>query len=99
MAKRTLAVRLGNGGALGVAMGFTVLAAVAGTTFHLTGWAQGAYEGIAYFVVPHAAWLMWLLWRERQRGAPDGRIDGLMAVSLAYVLWFGLVPLVNLAAG
>ncbi|WP_018861540.1 NAD(P)H-dependent oxidoreductase [Thioalkalivibrio sp. ALJ3] len=97
-AKRTLAVRLGNGGALGVALGFTVLAAVAGTAFHLTGWAQGAYAGIAYFVVPHALWLSWMLWRERQRGAPGGRIDGLMAVSLAYVLWFGLVPLVNLAA-
>lgn len=97
--KRTLAVRLGNDGALWVALWFTLLAAVSGMLFHVLGWAQGAYGGISYVVVPYAGWLVWLLWRELKREGSRGRIDGLMAASLGYVLWFGLFPLVNLAMG
>jgi 1,4-dihydroxy-2-naphthoate polyprenyltransferase len=97
VSKRTLAVRLGSGGALWVALGCTLLAAMTGVMFHLAGIAHGAYAGIAYVVIPHGAWLAWLLWRELDRGSPPGRIDGLMAVSLGYILWFGLFPLVNLA--
>lgn len=32
-----------------------------------------------------------------ESGKPPGRIDGLMAASLTYVLWFGLFPLFKLA--
>ncbi|AKJ95484.1 NAD(P)H dehydrogenase [Thioalkalivibrio versutus] len=97
--KGTLAVRLGNDGALWVALSFTILAAASGASFDALGWAQGAYAGIGYVVVPYAAWLVWLLWRALHREGPRGRIDGLMAASLGYVLWFGLFPLVNLVMG
>jgi 1,4-dihydroxy-2-naphthoate polyprenyltransferase len=99
VSKRTLAVRLGTGGALRVALGSTMLAALIGVMFQLTGVAHGAYAGIGYVVVPHGAWVAWLLWRELHRARPPGRIDGLMVVSLGYVIWFGLFPLVNLASG
>jgi 1,4-dihydroxy-2-naphthoate polyprenyltransferase len=99
VSKRTLAVRLGSGGALWVALGCTLLAAITGVMFQFTGLALGAYAGIAYVVIPHGAWLTWLLWRELDLERPPGRIDGLMAVSLGYVLWFGVFPLVNLASG
>lgn len=58
---------------------------------------SGAYNGIAWLVVPHAAILAWLLFRHVREDKAPGRIDGLMAASLGYVLWFGIVPLLNLA--
>jgi NAD(P)H-dependent FMN reductase len=71
----------------------------AGVTLQVMGLAQGAYAGLGYLVIPHGAWLAWLLLRELGRHKPPGRIDGLMGVSLGYVLWFGLIPLINLASG
>ncbi|MGJ7462323.1 hypothetical protein ACR80S_14590 [Halomonas sp. MA07-2] len=41
-------------------------------------------------VVPYGAWLKWLLNQHIASDCPPGRIDGLMAVSLGFVLWFGL---------
>ena len=95
--KRTLAVRLGHRGALTVALVFTLLATACALAWSLTGLAASAYGGIALVVVPHGAWLAWLLTRHLQSDRPPGRIDGLMAVSLGYVLWFGLWPLFRLA--
>jgi 1,4-dihydroxy-2-naphthoate polyprenyltransferase len=60
---------------------------------------DGAFAGIAFVVVPHGALLTWLVYRHLRSGAPPGRIDGLMAASLGYVLWFGLVPVFRLAGG
>lgn len=95
--KRTLAVRLGQRGALLLALGFTLLAGGAGLVSQIMNLAGGAFEGIAYAVIPHAALLSWLLAKRIESGKPAGRIDGLMAASLTYVLWFGLFPLFRLA--
>lgn len=95
--KRTLAVRLGQRGALMLAITFTLLAAGAGLISQITNLAGGAFEGIAYAVIPHAALLSWLLYKRIESGTPPGRIDGLMTASLTYVLWFGLFPLFRLA--
>jgi 1,4-dihydroxy-2-naphthoate polyprenyltransferase len=95
--KRTLAVRLGQLGALRLAMLSTLLAAGTAATWHATGMAGGAFTGITWVVLPHAAWLAWRL-RQRMQALPlPGRIDGLMSISLSYVLWFGLIPLFRLA--
>ena len=95
--KRTLAVRLGQRGALMVCLIFTLLAAGAALTWQIMNLVGGAFAGIAYVVIPHAALLSWLLLKRIESGKPPGRIDGLMAVSLTYVLWFGLFPLFRLA--
>jgi 1,4-dihydroxy-2-naphthoate octaprenyltransferase len=95
--KRTLAVRLGQRGALMLALSFTLLAGGAGLVWQMMNLAGGAFEGIAYAVIPHAALLSWLLAKRIESGKPAGRIDGLMAASLTYVLWFGLFPLFRLA--
>ncbi|APX95067.1 NAD(P)H dehydrogenase [Halomonas sp. 1513] len=95
--KRTLAVRLGHRGALRVAFVCTLLATACALAWSLTGLAAGAFAGIAFVVVPYGAWLAWLLNRHIQSDRPPGRIDGLMAVSLGFVLWFGLWPLLRLA--
>lgn len=96
--KHTLAVRLGQRGALWVAIAFTLLAAATALLWDGLGLADHAYAGIAYVAVPHALWLGWLLYRHLASGVPSGRIDGLMAAALTYVLWFGLVPVLRLSA-
>ena len=95
--KRTLAVRLGRRNTLWLATAFTALAAAAAVLWDLLGLANGAYAGIAYLAVPHALWLAWLLYRRIESAAPRGRIDGLMAASLTFILWFGIVPVLRLA--
>jgi len=95
--KRTLAVRLGQRNTLWLATAFTALAAAAAVLWDLLGLADGAYAGIAYLAVPHAIWLAWLLYRRIESSVPPGRIDGLMAASLTFVLWFGIVPVLRLA--
>ncbi|MFC3284502.1 NAD(P)H-dependent oxidoreductase [Litchfieldella rifensis] len=96
-AKRTLAVRLGHTGALRVALVFTLLSATVAVAWQWMGLADGAFAGIAFAIVPHAALLTWLLTRHIRSEKSPGRIDGLMAASLGYVLWFGLIPLFRLA--
>jgi len=97
--KRTLAVRLGPTGALGVALVFTLLAAVVAVTWQFMGLADGAFAGIALVVVPHGVLLTWLLSRQIRSDGTPGRIDGLMVASLGYVLWFGLIPVFRLTGG
>lgn len=91
--KRTLAVRLGERGALALAMACTLLSAVAAFAWEAAGVAGGAYAGILWVVAPHAALMAWLLGRRMALRYPGGRIDHLMAASLAYLLWFVGLPL------
>lgn len=95
--KGTLAVRLGFKNALRIALFFVVLSTAAALTWQVWGLAGGAYSGIAWLVVPHAALLTWILSRHIRTDRAPGRIDGLMIASLVYVVWFGLVPLLRLA--
>ena len=96
--KTTLAVRFGQRGALLLALVFTLLAAAAALLWQLMNLTGGAYAGIAYAVIPHGAWLAWLLRRRIASGQAPGRVDGLMAAALTFLLWFGLIPLWRLAA-
>jgi 4-hydroxybenzoate polyprenyltransferase len=95
--KRTLAVRLGQQIALKLALIFTLLAAGTALIWHVTNLADGAFAGISYLVIPHAALLSWLLYKRIASGKPPDRVDGLMVASLTYVLWFGLFPVFRLA--
>lgn len=95
--KRTLAVRLGFRNALRIALLFVLLSAAAAFAWDAWGVVGGAYTGIAWLVVPHAAVLSWHLYRHIRIDRAPGRIDGLMAASLVYVVWFGVVPLMGLA--
>jgi 1,4-dihydroxy-2-naphthoate octaprenyltransferase len=96
VSKRTLAVRLGKKGAAVLAIGFTILAAIAAVTFHLFNILPGAYGNMIYAVVPHAAFLFWLLTRYIKNSSPSSRIDYLMIASLTYLIWFALIPLIKL---
>ncbi|SFR63713.1 Putative NADPH-quinone reductase (modulator of drug activity B) [Marinobacter daqiaonensis] len=94
--KRTLAVRFGFRNALGIAIFFVLLSCAAALAWQAWGLAGGAYSGIGWLVVPHAAMLTWLLYQHFRTDRAPGRIDGLMVASLGYTVWFGLVPLLRL---
>ena len=95
--KRTISVRLGRKGGAMIAMLFTILAALAVLLFSINGQMVDAFRYLAIPVVPHAAWLCYRLNRYINTPEPPHRIDGLMVLSLTYILWFGIVPLINLA--
>lgn len=96
VSKKTVAVRLGQKGAARLAMVLVVLAAVAGVCWQFFGILPGAYSNVIYMIVPHAAVVVYLLSDYIGNTTPPQRINLLMVASLTYVLWFGVVPLVNL---
>lgn len=95
--KRTLAVRFGKHGALRLAAITITAAAALGLWFEGLGLVDGAFAGLRWFVLPHAALGLGLLWWYGQRSAERlRRIDGLLVAALSYMLWFVFVPLINL---
>lgn len=94
--KKTLAVRFGIGGAVLVAKGATLLAALTAVLWQLLGVVPDAYGPLVYLSVPHALLLVWFLHTRLGEQSAPRRVDGLMAASLSYLCWFGVVPLVGL---
>lgn len=96
--KRTLVVTLGIRRNLWLATaGLFVAVALAALLHHGAG--VEALAGVAAFAGLHAIALAPLLLREAERGPRARRIDGLIAASLAFILWFGAIPLANLLRG
>jgi 4-hydroxybenzoate polyprenyltransferase len=94
--KRTLAVALGPRSAIRIAQLATVFAALSAVFLEHWGIAAPAFTAIGIFVVPHAILQVILLERFLQSERAFGRIDGLMALSLLYILWFVALPLWHL---
>ncbi len=94
--KKTLAVQLGKKGAARLAFLFTIMSAGSVLIFDLFNILPGIFTGIIFGVLPHAVLLSVLLWRYIINKNPAVRIDGLMVASLTYLMWFAVVPLVNL---
>jgi len=94
--KRTLAVVVGPRAAIRIAQAAAVLAAITAFLWQYRGVAEASFAGIGVVVVPHAVLLAWLLERRLRNPRPAGRIDGLMALALLYIVWFVAVPLYRL---
>ncbi len=97
--KHTLPVRLGAHAATWLALALVIAAAaLAMIVAHLPA-TRDAWHGIVWGVVPHAALLVLLLLRMLygKRDLADRRIDGVMVVALAYILWFVAIPFWRLA--
>ncbi len=93
--KRTLAVHHGAPRLVRFAIGATAASALAATLWHAGGLAGGVFAGAAWFVIPHAALLMTMLYRYRETCSEGGRIDTLMMASLSYILWFVVIPFIH----
>jgi 1,4-dihydroxy-2-naphthoate polyprenyltransferase len=92
--KRTLAVRLGTRGAARLALALLPASAAGALALALGPSPLG--PGLALAAAPHAALLAWLLARYLRSGAPDGRIDAVLATALLYIGWFVTVPVLDL---
>lgn len=97
--KQTLAVLLGSRGAVRIAQGTAVTATLAAGLLCLIAPAAQVFLWLGVLSLPHACWLVWRLERYLHSGRPPGRIDGLMALALSYILWFVVVPLALLISG
>lgn len=94
--KQTLAVKLGKKGAAYAALVFTSISALVILLFELLHILPGTFHGILFGVLPHAVLLGWMLLSYIKNENPPARIDGLMIAALTYLMWFAVVPLINL---
>ena len=95
--KRTLPVRLGKKSAAVLALVFVWLAAAIVILLKAFQPALSLFIGMLYFVVPHAFVLSYFLNRYIKDHNPAKRIDVLILISLVYIIWFGIIPLINLS--
>lgn len=93
--KRTLVVKLGVRRAMALAASAALAAAGAAVALR-HGAGVAALSGLDLVAPAHAAILAGLIRREARKGAAARRIDGLLAVALGYIVWFGAIPLANL---
>lgn len=91
--KSTFAVRWGPRRTLQLAALFTAVAAISAVLWQAAGLGNGIFQGVAYWIVPHAFLLLWMLARHLRAGKVTGRIDGLMVTSLSFMLPFAVLPL------
>jgi 1,4-dihydroxy-2-naphthoate polyprenyltransferase len=94
--KHTLAVLLGPARAIRVAQGTAALAALAAALLYLVSPHAERFALLTLVAVPHALFLAARLEHYLGRQRPPGRIAGLMALALLYIVWFVLMPLLSL---
>jgi 1,4-dihydroxy-2-naphthoate polyprenyltransferase len=94
--KRTLVVRLGTDGAARLALALLSASALGALILASSLVGPSLTLAATLVVLPHAALLAWLLTTYRRAGAPERRIDTLMATALAYIGWFVILPALHL---
>ena len=97
--KRTLAVILGPRAAMRVAQGATVLAALVAVILQNTRLTADFFAESAFVIAPYAVVQTLQIESFLRRGRAPQRIDGLMALSLTYILCFVALPLWHLTRG
>jgi 1,4-dihydroxy-2-naphthoate polyprenyltransferase len=92
--KRTLAVRLGVPAAYKLAAAAVAIAAAAAVAIAQSEALGATFALVPYAVVPHAALLLFFIGKRLGAGATSAvRIDGLLVLSLTYMIWFVALPL------
>jgi len=95
--KRTLAVIFSGQSATGFAMAAAGLAGTTALVFGWFGWGITIFRSAWWLgAIAHGILLIRLISLNRKRMKDSTRIDGLIGVALAYILWFGLIPLFQL---
>lgn len=94
--KETLAVLMGLKRAKRLAIALTVAAILMVICMKDLPALQGSFAGLLPFALPHGIILIIILYQDQKSEQRIGRLDGMMAVSLGFIIWFGLIPLLNL---
>jgi 1,4-dihydroxy-2-naphthoate polyprenyltransferase len=93
VSKKVLAVIFGPRGAVILSSLFVCIAAFSGMLLWYFRIIKGIRGGLILFVIPHGLILLYVLFRLNQSRNYDRRIDGIMTLSLSYIIWFGIIPL------
>ena len=94
--KGTLAVRLGSRRVIVIAALCSLLA-IAAAPMVAVPVGHGSVYGVGlYAIFLHGAWLAVKLLALAHRSSLPERLDGMMVLSLTFVLWFGIGPLITL---
>jgi 1,4-dihydroxy-2-naphthoate octaprenyltransferase len=99
VSKKVLAVIFGPRGAVILASFFVCIAAISGMLLWYFRIIQGIRGGMILFVIPHGLILLFVLFKLIQSRNYDRKIDGIMTLSLSYIIWFGIIPLLSLLPG
>jgi len=91
--KRTVVVLFGPRTAVVIASCSVGMAALSGFLVYYLEVGRWALAAAVALLVTHASVLGVLLSRLYKSGSYDRRIDGIMALALGYIVWFGVVPL------
>jgi 1,4-dihydroxy-2-naphthoate octaprenyltransferase len=94
--KKTFAVLAGSRSATIVAMAFVLLSSLTALLLFINKVINLSPIYWALLIVPHALIFIYALWKLLQSNLFDRRIDGVMIISLTYILWFGLLPFISL---
>jgi 1,4-dihydroxy-2-naphthoate octaprenyltransferase len=94
--KQTLPVRLGLKRTRWLVLALIVAAPLAVLLLKDLPTLRGALDGMLPWILPHGLLLAAFVHRELHHRQEVGRIDGLMLVSLSYIVWFGFIPAWNL---
>jgi len=94
--KKSLPVFLGPKSATRLAAGFVALAALLGVLFWYFRILGEASSAAILIVIPHALVLLATLSKLINSNNFDRTINSLMSLSLTFVIWFGLIPLLAL---
>ncbi len=96
VAKNTLTVLLGKTKVTFLAVGSILLCLLSTLLLKENGLLADAYGNLIYLSFLHAAWLIYLLLQFAHKKQKPARIDSLLAVALAFILWYALIPYFNL---
>jgi len=93
VSKKVLAVIFGPRGAVILSSLFVCAAALSGMLLWYFSIIKGFRGAMILFVIPHGLILLFALFKLIQSRNYDRKIDGIMALSLSYIIWFGIIPL------
>ncbi len=97
--KKTVAVRFGRKNAMRISMGLTAVSLLVTSWWWQLPDVGPLYSTAVWIIVPHGLILLYLLSRYAFVWKVPDRIDGLLALALLYIFWFGLFPLLYMASG
>lgn len=97
VSKKTIPVLLGKQMALKIGVAFTGLSLVVGLLWYFFEIVPKAYGKAILVIVPHGLYLIYLLIRYIRFPFPNKQVNWLLFIALTYIIWFGIIPLVNLS--
>ena len=94
--KKTLAVYFGRKKAAYLAAFFVFLSFFSALLLKSIPIFKEAYGSILYFTLPHAILLVKMLYSYIRKDVKPDRIDGILFISLMYILWYAIIPFIKL---